>query len=180
MAPRTELELVILGVVAKLGPLTPYAVRRHFAESPTPSFSSSAGTIYPAMERLASDGLLSARAGARGRQARRTYRITAAGRRVHLAWLFEDLDGGVFAAQADPLRTRLYFRGLLPRRAQERFLKHAIERLRAERERLRSYAESYPDEGPTRYGRLASEGLVELTDARIRWLTRVRAELFGS
>ena len=31
MPAPTELELLILGVVAKFGPLTPYAVRRHFA-----------------------------------------------------------------------------------------------------------------------------------------------------
>ncbi len=180
MAARTELELVILGVVAKFGPLTPYAVRRHFAESPAPSFSSSAGTIYPAMQRLAEDGLLTARAGARGRQARQTYRITAAGRRAHRAWLFEELDEAVFAPQPDPLRTRLYFLGLLPRATQQRFLARALEELRLRREHLHRYADGYPPEGPTRFSRLAAEGMLELADARLRWLTRVRHELFGA
>jgi DNA-binding PadR family transcriptional regulator len=180
MAQPTELELLILGIVAKFGPLTPYAVRRHFAESPNPAFSSSAGTIYPAMERLEAAGLLRSRAAARGQQARRTYATTAAGRRAHEAWLFEELDDAVFAPPPDPLRFRLYFLGLLPRAAQRRFLDTALARLEAELPRQRRYAEGYAPEGPTLYSRLASEGMVELTQARLRWLTRVRRELFGA
>jgi hypothetical protein len=44
-APLTFLEFTVLGIVAKFGPLTPYAVRRHFATSPHGHFSSSAGSI---------------------------------------------------------------------------------------------------------------------------------------
>lgn len=180
MAQPTELELLILGLLAKFGPLTPYAVRRHFADSPNPAFSSSAGTIYPAMERLANAGLLSARSSARGQQARRTYTLRAAGRRALLAWLFEELPDAVFVPSPDPLRRRLWFLGLLPRAAQRRFLDQALTRLAAELPRLRRYAGTYTPTGPTLYSRLAADGLVEEAQARLRWLTRVRSELFGN
>lgn len=184
MAKRTELELLVLGVVAKFGPLTPYAVRRHFATSPTPSFSSSAGTIYPVLGRLAADGLLLAREGARGRQARRTYRISAAGRRAHLAWLFATDEAAsseaLFSAPHDPLRRRLYFLGLLPRTEQRRFLDHALARLAEELARQERYAAGYAPTGPTRYSRLAAEGLLATSRARLEWLRSVRATLFGA
>lgn len=182
MAKHTELELLVLGVVAKFGPLTPYAVRRHFATSPTPSFSSSAGTIYPVLERLAAEGLVLARDGARGRQARRTYRISAAGRRAHLAWLFatdEAAPEELFTAPHDPLRRRLYFLGLLPRAEQRRFLDHALSRLEEELARQERYAAGYAPTGPTRYSRLAAEGMLVASRARLEWLRGVRATLFG-
>lgn len=176
MTAHGELEHVILGIVAKFGPLTPYAVRRHFADSPTPAFSSSAGTIYPAVARLVGARLLVAKKDARGAQERAQLTITAAGRRTHLAWLF-DADDGFLRPPPDPLRTRIYFLGLLPARERRVFLARALRALEAQIEELERYARSWPAEGPTRYSRLASDGLTELARARQRWLARVQAEL---
>jgi len=180
MAARGELEHVILGIVAKFGPLTPYAVRRHFADSPTPAFSSSAGTVYPAIARLVAARLLKARADARGAQARAQLTTTAAGRRAHMAWLFDADVSGCLRPQPDPLRTRIYFLGLLPRAAQRAFLARALRTLAAEIVALERHAQAYPAAGPTRYSRLASEGITELARARHRWLARVQEELFGA
>lgn len=177
MGAHGELEHVILGIVAKFGPLTPYAVRRHFVDSPTPAFSSSAGTIYPAVARLVQQRLLSATADARGAQARSQLAITAAGRRAHLAWLFQEDASACLRPQPDPLRTRIYFLGLLPRRAQRTFLARALRTLEAQVAELEAYARTYPPEGPTLYSRLASDGITELARARLRWLTRVRDQL---
>lgn len=179
MAAHGELEHVILGIVAKFGPLTAYAVRRHFADSPTPAFSSGAGTIYPAIARLVRARLLRSRASARGAQARSLLTITPAGRRVHEAWLF-DPSGDYLQPQPDPLRTRIFFLGLLPRAAQRRFLREALATLEGQIDVLERYARSHASTGPTRYSRLASEGMGELARARHRWLARVEAELFGS
>jgi len=179
MAAHGELEHVILGIVAKFGPLTAYAVRRHFADSPTPAFSSGAGTIYPAVARLLRARLLRARADARGAQARALLTITPAGRRAHQAWLF-DPAGDFLRPQADPLRTRIYFLGLLPPRAQRAFLAQAERALEAQVHELERHARSYRDEGPTRYSRLAANGITELARARLRWLRDVRRALHGS
>ena len=180
MPARSELEMVILGVIAKFGPLTPYAVRKHFAGSPTPHFSSSAGTIYPAVERLEKAGLVRSKKDARGAQKRWQYAATAAGARAHRAWLFEELGADVFRSQPDPLRTRMYFLGLLPRAAQRAFLARAHAELAAEKERVTAYAASYHPTGLTRVSRLAAEGLIDVAAARLRWIERVQAELFGA
>lgn len=179
MAAHGELEHVILGIVAKFGPMTAYAVRRHFADSPTPAFSSGAGTIYPAIARLVRARLLRSRADARGAQARSLLTITAAGRRAHRAWLFAP-SGEYLRPQPDPLRTRIYFLGLLPRSAQRRFLREALATLDGQIALLERHVQSHAPTGPTRYSRLASEGMGELARARRRWLARVEAELFGS
>lgn len=176
MSAHGELEHVILGIVAKFGPLTPYAVRRHFADSPTPAFSSSAGTIYPAVARLVRARFLAAKKDTRGAQERAQLTITAAGRRAHLAWLF-DAHADFLRPPADPLRTRIYFLGLLPARQRRAFLARALRVLAAQIDELDGYARSWPAEGPTRYSRLASDGLTELARARHRWLARVQAEL---
>jgi DNA-binding PadR family transcriptional regulator len=176
MGAHGELEHVILGLVAKFGPLTAYAVRRHFATSPTPAFSSGAGTIYPAIARLVRARLLRARADARGAQTRALLTITAAGRRRHQAWLF-DPAGDFLRPSPDPLRTRIYFLGLLPAREQRAFLARALRTLEAQVSELERYAASYPPEGATLYSNLASEGITELARARLRWLKSVRDTL---
>jgi DNA-binding PadR family transcriptional regulator len=176
MAARGELEHVILGIVAKFGPLTAYAVRRHFADSPTPAFSSSAGTIYPAIARLVRARLLTAKKVARGAQKRAQLTITAAGRHAHIAWLF-DPRSNFLRPPPDPLRTRVYFLGLLPARERRAFLARALAQLTAQIDELERYARSWPAEGATRYSRLASDGLTELARARHRWLAKVQAEL---
>lgn len=179
MTAHGELEHVILGIVAKFGPLTPYAVRRHFAGSPTPAFSSGAGTIYPAIARLAKAGLLRARADARGAQARSRLTITAAGRRAHLAWLFQEGAQDFLRPQADPLRTRIYFLGLLPSRARRAFLARAVRHLEGQIDELERYARTYPAGGVTLYSRLASDGITAMARARLEWLRSVQARLFG-
>ena len=58
MTDLTDLEQAALGVVWRDGPCTPYQVRKQFLDSPTPSWSGSAGTIYPLMRRLEDMGLV--------------------------------------------------------------------------------------------------------------------------
>lgn len=58
--------------------------------------------------------LVRSRAGSRGRQARLTYEITAAGRRTLVTWLSDHVGDEAIEAPPDPLRTRLYYLGVLP------------------------------------------------------------------
>ena len=63
--PLTELEATVLGELSIQQPCTAYAIRRAFAQSPTPTWSGSAGTIYPVLERLLRRKLVRAPAGGR-------------------------------------------------------------------------------------------------------------------
>lgn len=167
---------MVLAVVAKFGPMTTYAIRKHFARSPAAQFSSSAGTIYPLVERLEQRGLLSVRADRRGRQARRQVEITDAGRKEVVLWLGQ-LDDGTLLSPPDPFRTRLYFFGLLPAARRRKLLDEAIAGVEANIAALREYEESYSGEGGERFGHLAARGGLYVARARLRWLREVRQEI---
>ena len=171
---RSELDRVILGVVAKFGPLTSYAVGKHFRDSPASRFSDSAGSIYPAMERLLQGGLLRVREEMKGRQPRRLYKISAAGQRELVAWLTEEPAQDELDPPADPLRLRLYFLAQLPPRERRAFLDTTIERVETRLAEVREYARG---ERAASLSQLASEGMVYLQRARLQWLRYVRENL---
>jgi DNA-binding PadR family transcriptional regulator len=56
-APLSTLRLAILGLLAR-EPRSGYDLRRVFATTPLGHFSSSPGAVYPALERLAEEGLV--------------------------------------------------------------------------------------------------------------------------
>jgi DNA-binding PadR family transcriptional regulator len=173
---KTELERVVLAVVAKHGPMTPYAIRKHFAASPAPHFSSSAGTIYPVVERLEQRALLRGRADRRGRQARRQVEATPAGYREAQRWLSE-LDATALTSPPDPIRSRLYFLGLLPPARRRKLLDAAIQGVGKSLQMLERYVESQRSEGADRFSTLAARGNLHVARARLRWLKEVREEI---
>jgi len=105
--PLTELEAAVLGEVSVQEPCTAYAVRQAFARSPTPTWSGSAGTIYPALERLEQRRLVRSRASRRGRRLSRVLSLTPLGRERLCAWVMEPLTPAVVGAPMDPLRVRI-------------------------------------------------------------------------
>jgi DNA-binding PadR family transcriptional regulator len=102
-----DLEGYILGIVAEQGECTAYRVRRAFLRSPSLFFSASAGSIYPAIHRLAASGLLIGRKGGTARRPAKTYSLGVKGRKAFLEWYFDSrriADPGF-----DPLRGRVAF-----------------------------------------------------------------------
>ncbi len=178
MSNRELLEMTLLGVIGKYGPVTPYAVRQHFAVSPTSRFSASAGSIYPALQRLEERGLVSSRADARGEQARRLYELSKEGLAQLRGWFDAPADSDLEAPH-DPLRTRLYFIGLLPKKQQQAFFEAVQEKMKEKLRKDERYVSSYGDTGPERLSRLAAEGGLFVMRARLRWLRKVRDELLG-
>lgn len=177
MTRPSELEHVVLALVWRAGPSTPYAIRRHFLASPTPGWSGSAGAIYPLVRRLEERGLLrSARLAADGRGTRR-YALTPGGLRALEQWL-EPPRGPALALGTDPLRTRLFFLGALGPARRARFLA-AVERgLQAEVTRLRAALDvARREQGEL--GALAGQGALVLARARLGWWRTVRRSLTG-
>ena len=78
-APLSTLRLAILGLLAR-EPLSGYDLRRIFATTPLGHFSSSPGAVYPALERLAEEGLArGAVADPAAARPRMVYSLTPAG-----------------------------------------------------------------------------------------------------
>ena len=116
----TELESCILGVVWREGPMSAYGVRSHFAASPTVTWSSSTGTVYPAIGRLRNSGLLIA-AAPTGPRKRELLSITNEGRRSLRRWLTA-VPPELGASTSDPIRTRVHFLAALPPRQRQQSL----------------------------------------------------------
>jgi DNA-binding PadR family transcriptional regulator len=134
MAERSDLELVVLGVVWKMGPCTPYAIRREFLTSPTPHFSGSAGAIYPLVRRLERDGLLSSEAAQQGRRRSRLYRTTSKGTAVLKRWLRPPIPPKDIAGTYDPIRVRIYFLEASPRAQRRALLDEALTEMKRREE----------------------------------------------
>src|ERR1700736_4912712 len=85
-SPRlTETSYIVLGLIAQVGPATPYDLKR-LAQLSTSNFWSVPHTqLYSECARLASEGLLDERQEQAGRR-RRIYRLTATGRKALEAW----------------------------------------------------------------------------------------------
>lgn len=173
----TELDLTILAIIGRDGPLSAYDVRKVFAESVTPTWSASTGSVYPSIARLEAAALAagSAPQGARGRKA---LSITEAGRAALRAWL-TDIGPEIAAPTPDPVRTRMFFlMGIdAPHRAE--ILRAAIAATQAalaEAERIR---DARPATDATDLRRLVSEGALYQLRARLEWLRWLQAELAG-
>jgi DNA-binding PadR family transcriptional regulator len=176
MTQRSDLEHVVLGIVWKMGPLTPYAIRQEFLTSPTPHFSGSAGAIYPLVRRLERDGLLASETATQGRRRSRKYSITRAGTTTLKTWLGPGLPESDGAATYDPIRTRLYFLSALPKAKRLAVLDRALESIECQLPELESDEQRYLDSGDV-FSRLASQGIRKSLEGRLKWLKGVRRQL---
>jgi DNA-binding PadR family transcriptional regulator len=85
-APLTPVSYLVLGLLARIGPATPYDLKRKVAESVGYFWSFPHSQLYAEPRRLAALGLLDERSEATGRR-RRVYSIAPAGREALTAWL---------------------------------------------------------------------------------------------
>jgi len=125
MARLSELEGCVLGLVHQKGPVTAYAIRRTFLDSPSPHWSGSAGAIYPLIRRLTRSRLVRSASKAMGARRSRLYSITPEGRRALRRWLGPPVPSWVAAVPADALRTRVGFMAALPPAARRIFVDEA-------------------------------------------------------
>ena len=176
MERRSDLELLVLGIVWKQGPCTAHAVRMEFTHSKSSHWSGSAGAIYPLVRRLEELGLLSGSDERRGRQDRRLLSVTAAGRAALRAWLRPPFPDDLFTVQYDPIRTRLYFLGLLSAAQQERFLDAMEQGLAAQLPALEADRDAYLAQGWL-HSALANEGVLAVRRAQLEWIGKARGML---
>lgn len=174
MSGPSELEHIVLALVWRDGPSTPYAIRRHFLESPTPRWSGSAGAIYPLVRRLEERGLLRSTPERTDGRGTRRYALTARGRRAIQRWLGPPFEPGELALGADPVRARLLFLAGLSPEARGAFLETVGAELEGDVERARREVDgAKADEAM----RLAARGWLALARARARWWREVREAL---
>ena len=171
----TELDQTVLAVIGRDGPLSAYDVRKDFAQSVTPTWSASTGSIYPSIRRLISAGLIKAAApeGTRGKQ---KLRITASGRAALSEWLAH-VPLELAAATPDPIRTRAHFLRLLDRKARRRFIAEARKSTEAALAIAQRRCDARTAAGASKADCLPGVGVLYELRARKDWLDLVAREL---
>jgi DNA-binding PadR family transcriptional regulator len=174
----TELEGCVLGVVATRGPITPYAVRREFRESPSQYWSASAGAIYPLFIRLKRRGLIRITRPTGDRRGGHLYALTTAGAKALRDWLGPPCSTLAASVPPDPLRNRMEFLASLDTQSQSEFIHDAVRLVRAELRKVRNYTSRKKAEGnlPEYF---VSRGALRTMQARLKWLLET-ARFLGS
>ena len=171
----TELDLTILAIIARDGPLSAYDVRKVFARSLTSTWSSSTGSIYPSIRRLQKARRVVS-SSPKGARARKTLRVTAAGRAAGDRWL-QEITPEMARPTPNPVRTRIYFLGILSSSERSAILRKAIASTRAaldEAERRRAARVSAESDDAVQH--LASEGVLYELRGRLAWLEWLERE----
>ncbi len=168
----TDLEHTVLGVLWRDGASTPYRLRREFLDSPIPSWSGSAGSIYPLVRRLEREGLLASEDSASDRRGTRLYDLTPAGRRALKRWLLPPLPRRDALPGVDAVRSRLLFLQLLTARERARFLAQIQAQLDDAVTELRAIVTD-AEEGGDQIHVLASRGGLKVAEARCAWFSEV-------
>jgi DNA-binding PadR family transcriptional regulator len=176
-APRemTEVEYCVLGAIWLRGPCSAYTIRQEFAQSSTSFWSSSAGSIYPVIERLIEARLIVSTADKADGRGKRELAATPAGMSALRSWI-GDVPDWAGKATLDPIRTRLNFIAALTTVAAQRsFVQRAEDRTREALGGLEAFlaAEDYRDEAE----RLAALGSICELEGRLKWLAVVRKAL---
>ena len=171
----TELECCILGVIWREAPVSAYGVRAHFAASTTVSWSSSTGTVYPAIRRLREAGLLAAEAPTGPRKSE-LLNLTAGGREALDHWL-TNVTPQLGASTADPIRTRVHFLAALDSGTRRRVLEEYRAATRAAIEQLEPHAAERAATAVELSERLGTLGALAELRARLEWLDIAEREL---
>jgi len=163
----SEHESRTLAMILRYQPTTLYHVRKLLDASPTTSFSTSPGKMYPIIDRLKARGLVEA-SPVEG-DGRNTEMLTAtkAGKAAVKSWV-----KSVQSAQLlpdDPLRTRMMFADYLTKTERDAWLRQVREGLVEKLAEVEAYAEKLTEEPAAE----ANENALFLTRARIAWVDRL-------
>ena len=166
----TELEGDVLGFIWKLGPVTTYRLRKIFVDSPSSHWRASAGSIYPAVQRLLERGLVRGSTEKTGARSASMLLPTPRGERALAEWVAPTDPSDIAAFTHDPVRTRLHFLGLLPRAERKRYLA----RLEALLEEQVALYRTPPGHDPEdEWDAIVRRGALAMHRARLRWIRQV-------
>lgn len=160
----SEHESLTLAMIARWQPTTVYQIRKLLNESPTTSFSTSPGKMYPIIERLRARGLIEAeRVEGDGRKTER-FRVTKEGKAAVKAWV--KAIRPVYLLPEDPLRTHAGFADMLGKVERAKWRIDLLAALKAKLIEIERYAEEWPNAALTH----AHSHAQAVTRTRIAWV----------
>jgi DNA-binding PadR family transcriptional regulator len=173
----SEMEGAVLGLIWA-SPGTAYEVRRVMQRSPNPSWSGSAGAIYPLFQRLQRRGLLVGRRIKTGEREGTMYSISKDGKRTLERWVAPPLSKTTIGVPVDPLRTRVRFLEILSNSERKRFVEEAIAQLQQHITTIRGDCRKRKASGDV-FSYFTARGALLSCNARLRWLIEVRNAMAG-
>jgi len=168
----SEMEGAVLGLIWA-NPGTPYQVRRVIQDSPNPTWSGSAGAIYPLFERLERRRLLVAQRVKTGEREGTLYSISKNGETFLRQWIAPPLSRTTIGVPIDPLRTRTRFLGILSETERTRFLEEAIAQLQRHMALIKADCRKRKASGDP-FSYFSARGALLSCRARIRWLSEMQ------
>jgi DNA-binding PadR family transcriptional regulator len=173
MKERTLLDYALLGLI-DLQAQTGYGLRQVFEKTPMGNYSSSPGSIYPALRRLERNGLVKGeRVPGKGRD-RRLYRPTAAAKSALRRWMLQQVAVEDIKHDMSGLMLRFAFMGKFLRKDEvHKFLDALRDALSTYVENLRTHLERHASTMPL-HGRLALESGLEQYRSHLRWVGRAQ------
>ena len=170
----TRLGYALLGLI-RSEPRTGYALRMVFETTPLGTFSSSPGSIYPALAGLGKAGLVERRDAGPGRS---LFGLTPAGEAVLDAWLAAPVDEAEVAHRRDTALLRFAFLQDHPDRSLALgFLESFEAAAWAYAASLEAFLDGEEGRALTLQGRLAVGHGLEGTRASARWAADARRQL---
>ncbi len=175
MVKLTLLGYAILGLLRD-EPRSGYALRMAFETTPMGNYSSSPGSIYPALKGLQKAGLVEARAAGRGS----LFHVTSQGGAAFEAWLRQPVDGEAVGKHFADVMLRFAFLHNHPDRRLTLDLLVAVEAAaQAQAQNLEGFLASEPGLAMPLQARLAVlQGAMSVASTR-RWAAEARHQLMA-
>jgi DNA-binding PadR family transcriptional regulator len=175
MKTASTLEFALMGLLRQKAQ-SGYDLRKTFTETAMRHYSDSPGSIYPALRRLVTRGLIEAEP--KDRRGREAFHLTAAGVTTFLEWLEQDVtrDGVLFGLKELMLRFA-FMDGNVPRSTAIRFLEQFEREFSVYAGELRAKFERDSYMKPVHTGLLAFQSGVEGMEAQLSWARKARARL---
>ena len=182
MANASTLEMALLGLLRQK-PQSGYDLRKTFTTTAMRHYSDSPGSIYPALRRLESRGLIAPYipygTRAEDRRKRQEFAMTEAGTTTLIAWLEREVSAEDVKFRIGELLLRFAFMdGNIPRCATVRFLDRLIEELRTYGGEMHTKFEQMSGKAPLLHtGLLAFELGIRSMETQLAWAQEARARL---
>lgn len=164
----TPLGYALIGLVLAK-PQSGYALRNVFETTPMGSFSSSPGSIYPALDKLLKAGMLDKRAPETG--GKNLFHVTPLGEQTMASWLRAPVTQEEIAKSVDNVLLRFAFLQSVDEVGVTLdFLSSFETAMRGQIESLETYLDSPESSNLSRHGRLAVENGLRGFRAHLNWV----------
>lgn len=167
-----EHEGAVLGLIARMQPLTRYQLFRTFQQSPTTSYNTSPGGLYPLVGRMIDRGFVETEPG-KGKRASEMLALTPLGYKALTRWV--EYTDPQHSFVHDPLLLRVRSLGDLSRDDRLRWIADTKILLLDKKKELKIHQQA--DAGS--YEDIVQGTAVAIIDAKLEWLDRLLIQVVG-